>query len=61
MADIPDRLRRRLLLIAVGSVIAGIYLAVTMELWIGLLAGAFCLSNPALAWVWARRHETPEA
>ncbi|MFZ6002473.1 MAG: hypothetical protein ACOYXM_00935 [Actinomycetota bacterium] len=57
MADIPDRLRNRLLLIGVGSVAAGIYLAVTTELWIGLLVGAVCLSNPVFAWFFASRHE----
>ena len=61
MADIPDRLRNRLVLIAVGSVVFGIYLAITTGLWIGLLVGAGCLSNPVLAWVFARRHQGPEA
>ena len=61
MADIPDRLRNRLVLIAVGSVVAGIYLAVATEPWIGLLVGAVCLSQPVVAWLLVRRSEPPEA
>lgn len=56
MAEIPARLRNRLLVFGAVSVALGVYLALTVEVWLGLLVGVLSLSNQVFAWALAKRH-----